>query len=106
MVTQDDDELCCICEEKRSDIMLQCYHLFCEKCIETWLFKKINSCPLCRVRVSITNKENKNGNNNDDSSKQKNYWNVIEKTQIDQKEYFEEMKNRMFNAISTLNTNK
>lgn len=49
----DENELCPICNEKKVQIMLECSHFFCEKCIKTWLFDKMNTCPLCRLNIDL-----------------------------------------------------
>ena len=53
--TNNSDNICPICDERKVEIMLDCKHLFCEQCIKTWLFDKNNSCPMCRFEINITN---------------------------------------------------
>lgn len=55
--TPDYDNICPICDEKKIEIILECRHAFCEKCIETWLFDKKNSCPMCRIEINISNSD-------------------------------------------------
>lgn len=45
--TPNDDDICCICMEEKTNLILACTHNFCEKCINNW---KITSktCPTCR----------------------------------------------------------
>jgi hypothetical protein len=45
----DDDGLCCICMERKSNNVLPCCHSFCEECISAWHAGKIATCPLCRA---------------------------------------------------------
>lgn len=55
--TIDDSEpsdICPICEDNKVNIMLECYHFFCESCIKTWLFNKTSSCPLCRLTIKVS----------------------------------------------------
>ena len=43
---------CPICYYKKyNNKKLPCNHIFCNKCIENWLIKNSNSCPLCRKIV-------------------------------------------------------
>ncbi|XP_023210678.1 RING finger protein 141-like [Centruroides sculpturatus] len=46
-----DLEECCICMDKKPNIMLPCTHCFCLPCIETWKASRKN-CPLCREETS------------------------------------------------------
>ncbi|RNA18028.1 RING finger protein 141-like [Brachionus plicatilis] len=41
------EDICCICMEEKTNLVLSCSHNYCEKCIEEW---KITSktCPICR----------------------------------------------------------
>ena len=41
----EEDDLCIICFERRSDIALPCAHMFCSGCMDQWH----GSCPLCRT---------------------------------------------------------
>ncbi|XP_033645626.1 RING finger protein 141-like isoform X2 [Asterias rubens] len=41
-----DEGDCCICMEKKSDIVLNCAHTYCQACIDDWR-KQHNTCPLC-----------------------------------------------------------
>jgi hypothetical protein len=51
------DETCRICltdYERDDDVRpLQCDHLFHKYCIDTWLSKHVNSCPLCRQKAVV-----------------------------------------------------
>jgi hypothetical protein len=43
---------CAICmENKKLNIKLKCGHIFCKKCIKTWLTEKANTCPTCRINI-------------------------------------------------------
>lgn len=42
-----DEEICCICMETKSNLILSCTHNFCEKCIKEWQITN-KSCPICR----------------------------------------------------------
>ncbi|XP_011456390.2 RING finger protein 141 [Magallana gigas] len=50
---QYDENECCICMERRSEIILPCTHQFCEGCIDTWNVTN-KTCPICRERVEST----------------------------------------------------
>jgi ankyrin repeat protein len=41
-------EICCLCFDNETDIMLNCNHKFCKKCIEEWLYNNQKTCPCCR----------------------------------------------------------
>lgn len=41
---------CTICLENMSDIMLPCFHAFCNHCITLWQAKQSN-CPVCRSEI-------------------------------------------------------
>jgi hypothetical protein len=42
-----DEDICCICMETKSNLILSCTHNFCEKCIKEWQISN-KSCPICR----------------------------------------------------------
>ena len=43
---------CPICmEDKSNNIKLSCQHIFCNDCIKTWLSKRSDTCPICRVTI-------------------------------------------------------
>ena len=42
----------------------KCNHVFCEDCIQKWLKDHKNTCPICRVNVTIEEQENSNNSNN------------------------------------------
>lgn len=44
-----DDEICCICMEARSNMILSCTHNYCENCIKEWHVTS-NTCPICRAK--------------------------------------------------------
>ncbi|KAL3841699.1 hypothetical protein ACJMK2_019807 [Sinanodonta woodiana] len=44
------DDECCICMEKKSEIILPCVHKFCEQCMDSWNVTS-NKCPICRADV-------------------------------------------------------
>ncbi|XP_065591389.1 E3 ubiquitin-protein ligase RNF213 [Cyrtonyx montezumae] len=47
---------CSICHgELKDPVQLHCNHVFCEKCIRTWLIPAQMHCPLCRVAVEDDN---------------------------------------------------
>lgn len=42
-------EICCVCFDSETDIILDCDHKYCKKCIEEWCYcNNNNNCPLCR----------------------------------------------------------
>ena len=41
---------CCVCLERRPDIILPCAHSYCLKCIEQWNVNH-KTCPVCRETV-------------------------------------------------------
>ena len=45
--------ICCICEEKDSDIITVCKHQFCYKCIKQWLLIR-NVCPYCNKTITLS----------------------------------------------------
>ena len=45
-----DDDICCICMEEKTNLILACTHNFCEKCIRNWKITS-NTCPTCRKRT-------------------------------------------------------
>ena len=58
-------EECPICF-KESDTtikILKCNHLFCENCIQSWLIKYKNTCPVCRTVVVDESEQTTNSNN-------------------------------------------
>lgn len=42
-----EEEICCICMETKTNLILSCAHNFCEKCIKEWQISQ-KSCPICR----------------------------------------------------------
>ncbi|CAB3400945.1 unnamed protein product [Caenorhabditis bovis] len=47
-----EDDMCTVCHENMTHpIMLDCKHIFCRVCIETWLDKN-TTCPMCRAVVT------------------------------------------------------
>jgi len=45
-----EDEICCICMEEKTNVILACTHNFCETCIKEWKISS-NTCPICRKRT-------------------------------------------------------
>lgn len=43
-------EECCICLDRKSNVILPCLHLFCSSCIEEWNSNKKN-CPICMEKL-------------------------------------------------------
>ena len=46
-------EECCICIERRPDLILPCLHSYCLPCIEQWNVNN-KTCPVCRETVAST----------------------------------------------------
>lgn len=44
-----DDEICCICMERKSNLILNCTHNYCEECIHEWQVTS-TTCPICRCK--------------------------------------------------------
>ncbi|PSN53610.1 RING finger protein 141 [Blattella germanica] len=44
---------CCICLERRPDVMLPCAHSYCMPCIEQWNVNN-KTCPICRETLDST----------------------------------------------------
>lgn len=44
---------CCICLDRKPDIILPCTHVFCTPCIEKWNSEH-KSCPICNAKLSST----------------------------------------------------
>ena len=43
---------CGICfEDMKDNIKLNCYHVYCNRCIKKWLTEKSNTCPTCRTQI-------------------------------------------------------
>mmetsp|Transcript_430 Transcript_430/g.715 ORF Transcript_430/g.715 Transcript_430/m.715 type:complete len:97 (+) Transcript_430:755-1045(+) len=45
-------DLCSICLDEPSDIVLDCMHAFCENCITDWN-QKSRTCPICRKDINV-----------------------------------------------------
>ena len=44
---------CPIClEENLENIILECKHIFCKKCIKKWFTSNSKTCPLCRISIN------------------------------------------------------
>jgi hypothetical protein len=44
---------CPIClEENLENIILECKHIFCKKCIKKWVTSNSKTCPLCRISIN------------------------------------------------------
>tara|TARA_Y100000590_G_C15642864_1_gene985685 strand:- start:423 stop:950 length:528 start_codon:yes stop_codon:yes gene_type:complete len=51
----------CFLEISEEDkVILNCNHFFCNSCIQDWLNKDKNSCPLCRQEIKEYNHNDKN----------------------------------------------
>jgi len=48
------DNECAICMDKKAEMVLECTHAFCEKCIQGWQ-RKSNTCPMCRCKIQKNN---------------------------------------------------
>lgn len=45
--TDEDDDCCVICMERKPEVILNCLHSFCTLCIEQWNETGSKSCPTC-----------------------------------------------------------
>lgn len=70
---ENENEYCPICNENKVEVMLDCSHFFCQKCIKTWLFDKKNTCPLCRFKVDLKNVR----------LKEKDQWDLIDINEVE-----------------------
>lgn len=43
-------EECCICLDRKPDLILPCLHLFCQTCIEQWNMNS-KTCPVCQEKL-------------------------------------------------------
>ena len=87
-ILRSDDKNCGICSSfYRKPMVLECKHIFCSKCITTWIKSGLNKkfCPLCKKNIDLkkvqiitdsvessNTKESKNDKNNIDIKKIKN----------------------------------
>lgn len=46
-------EECCICLDRKPDLILPCLHLFCSTCIEQWNASN-KTCPICQEKLDST----------------------------------------------------
>jgi hypothetical protein len=47
---------CPIClEDRKNETVLECSHVFCKKCIDTWSAQK-PTCPICRAAITYPDK--------------------------------------------------
>ncbi|CDW84280.1 ring finger and transmembrane domain-containing protein 2-like [Stylonychia lemnae] len=53
-IEDEERDLCPICDDKDSDILLVCMHVFCEQCITDWYLRN-GSCPMCRIEAGLDN---------------------------------------------------
>jgi len=46
-----DGEECCICMDRKPNLILPCTHQYCEECFQQWSSQSSSSqtCPLCRI---------------------------------------------------------
>jgi hypothetical protein len=88
-----EDEICFICEKNTSNILLECMHQFCSNCIETWLFKKKNDCPLCRKNIDLKTYD-------------KDTWDIIEFSNENRIDYISQITNEFFTFYNKIFVNK
>ena len=66
-------------------------HFFCNDCINTWLLKKKNNCPICRYEVDLKDYQ--------DKKKSKGEWTIINFDNID---YIRETEKLMMGAVNDI----
>ena len=66
-------------------------HFFCEDCINTWLIKKKNNCPICRYDINIKDYQKKINN--------KGQWTIVD---FDNNDYMIESQKIMEDAIEDI----
>lgn len=45
---------CCICLDRKPEVILPCTHMYCSPCIEQWNMSK-KTCPICQEVLTDTN---------------------------------------------------
>lgn len=78
---KDENFICPICQEKKVNISLPCSHFFCESCINSWMLKSHNSCPICRQNIKRSKINDSNQETNIQGAKR---WSVFTDENLEQ----------------------